>query len=57
MQLFIFLAGIVLLLYLIRYLLFKIFNKGADAINNAYKRHKNAQEDGNTGNLSDRYLK
>lgn len=27
------------------------------AISNAYKRSKNAQEDGNTGNLSDYYLK
>lgn len=57
-QSFIFIAGIIgitFIIYLIRYLITKVFEKGADAISNAYKRNKNAQEDGNTENLSDRY--
>lgn len=59
-QTFVFIAviiGVTFIIYLVRYLIAKVFYMGADAISNAYKRSKNAQEDNNTGNLSDRYIK
>lgn len=49
--------GITSIIYLMRYLITKVFDKGADAVSNAYKRSKNAQEGDNMSNLSDRYIK
>ncbi len=55
----IFLAAIVLttIVYVIRYVVHKVFDAGADAISNAYKRSKNDKDSNVVENLSDYYEK
>ena len=47
--------AIVGLIYLIRYCVTKAVDKGADAVENAIKRKKNAASDNESENLADRF--
>lgn len=53
--LFLFFAVIGVIYLVVSYVGNKIVDKGSDAINNAYKRKKNLENDEKTENLSDRY--
>ncbi len=50
-------VGITALIYGIRYVLYKVFYAGADAIENAYKQKKNKGKAETSENLADRYNK
>ena len=47
--------GLALFIFVVRFVLYKIFDKGADALTNTYKQKKNFEKKDDTENLSDRY--
>lgn len=49
--------AITTLIYVVRYIMHKAIDAGADAIENAYKRKKESEKAESSENLADRYKK
>ena len=47
--------GIAVLLLVIRYIIYYVFGKAEDAVNNKMNEHKSKKQPSSTGKLSDRY--
>lgn len=47
--------GVALLIGLIRFIFYRIIDKGADTLTNAYRQKRNTQRKNDIENLSDRY--